>query len=187
MLTGKRKAQVAVTDEEFIKVCEDAARAFCRERKKFGTIDERTCMDMAVRAFKLKFRESHGYRQHDAMKSEHLMEMNRIFERLKPQIEKAVKNVAFKTTAEKKTLEIKQTSVAAVIRAAFEEAGYRNPTIVLQCYRAKVTVAIPSRYRVTFIVRYKDFLAGKFEGQFREFLSLIEKIESLPFEIKVCK
>ena len=183
----RKKSQVAVTDDDFIKVCEDAARAFCKERKRFGTIDARVCMDSVLKAFKLKFRESHGYRQHDAMKPEHLMEMNRVYERLKPKMEETVKDIAFRTTAEKKTLEIKQTSVSAVIRATFEEAGYRNPDIVLQCYRAKVTVLLPSRYRATFIVKYKDFLAGKFEGQFQEFLSLIEKIESLPFEIKICK
>ena len=187
MMKNKTITPVGVTDEEFLGVCEEAARAFCRERKKFGTIDVNICKDRILSAFKAKYRSARGYRKNDALKQEHLLEMNAIFVRLKPKMEECARRIAFKTTAEKKTLEIKQTSVSAVTRAALEEAGFKNPAIVLQCYRAKVTVALPNRYRITFIVRYRDFLAGKFEGQFREFLSLVEKIESLPFEIRVCR
>lgn len=132
MMKNKTITSVGVTDEEFLGVCEEAARAFCRERKKFGTIDVNICKDRILSAFKAKYRSARGYRKNDALKQEHLLEMNAIFVRLKPKMEECARRIAFKTTAEKKTLEIKQTSVSAVIRAALEEAGFNPPVLPRQ-------------------------------------------------------
>jgi len=177
---------INVSDDEFVRVCSDVVNAFCRERYKFGPIDESTCRGKADDAFKTAYRNALGYKRSDALKQEHLWEMNEIYTRLQSRIYQAVREIILKFAAKDKTLSIKKTSADAVIRAALQDAGFTDCYTLCQCYRVKATVRY-RRYKATIIVKYKDILAGKLDECVQDFKETVLKLESAPYEVKICR
>lgn len=176
-----------LTDDEMVSSCLTAVKAFCKNRRHLGSFDADKCVDAAISEFKAQYRKARGYRKSSAMKPEHLREMDLMYGRLRDVIEDGAREISLGFATKHKTLEITKTTADAYIKASMAEAGFKSCSVICQCYRAKVTVTLPSRYKAMFIVKYKDIMAGKMEEQVAMFISLTEKVESLPFTIKIWK
>ena len=176
-----------ITDDNMVSSCIRAAESFCKERLSMGEFDSRKCSDSALAMFNLQYRDARKCGRSTALRSEHLAEMTSIYERLWPRIEQGVKEVSLKYAKKFKVRQMTQATAKAFISEAIKENGITDFNVVCQCYRAKVFLYQPSKYKTMFIVKYKDIMSGKLDDYVSRLLELKRTVEELPFEVRFWK
>ncbi|MCQ2136736.1 MAG: hypothetical protein MJY67_07445 [Bacteroidales bacterium] len=92
-----------------------------------------------------------------------------------------------KRKAREKATEIKQTCAKALLEEKFKKAGIERYKMFLQKYRVKIFIKFGAKYTYMAIILYKDILAGKLDEHMDKIFNLAKIVESIPFEIKVCR
>ncbi len=177
-----------LTEAEVISGCVKAAGSLCKRSRNTGGADINACLEEARSEFKRLYREARGYSRSTALKADHVSEMDALYLVTWPEIERKVQGVCLEYDARQKARKISVLTAESCIKSAMKEAGFDDFNVVCQCYRAKVSVFVPSgKYRVTFIVRYKDILAGHLNEYIADFIIFTERLSALPFDVNVRK
>ena len=187
LMKGKTTKSGKPADEDILSAVTEAVREYCRIRRPVGSIDGSLCGKRAMEAFKAVFRKERGYSRSGAMSAEHLMEMDSLYKRLRPRMDGIVNDAVLKFGTDRITHEIRSASTEALVRDLLADAGFAGCDIICQRYRAKVTVRRPGKYKVMFIIRYKDVESGRAKAYVDRLVEFTEEIGSLPFEVKVWK
>lgn len=176
-----------LSEEEMISKCVKSASWSRKHDSSCTTIN--ALLAEARREFKYQYHKARGYRSIDTpMKAEHVSEMDALYLVIWPEIEKGVRNMCLEYDAEQKARKITLFTVESCVRSAMEGAGFKDFNMVCQRYRVKVSVFIPTgKYRVTFIVKYKDILAGHIDEYVADFTKFTELLSALPFDVNVRK
>lgn len=115
---------------------------------------ESSYMDMGIRHIKKIYVEQNGRRGSFVWKPHELKELNDLWMRMKPDLEKAVSEAIHRYRKRKMVTEINAISGEAIVKAAMTDAGltYRYTA---QMYRAKVEVRLNDKNALTFYISYK--------------------------------
>ena len=156
--------------------------------KTQGNFDVNICLESARSEFKRLYRYARKCRKNSALTKEQVLELDNLYMDMWPDIEDRIRQMALGYATKHKALQITKLSAEVFIKEAMAKAGLEKCEIICQCYRAKIQVYSPdTRYRLMFIVKYKDIQAGKLDEFIAEFLRFNETLSALPFEVKVCK
>ncbi len=176
------------TEEEVISGCVKAAGLLCKRSRNTGGADINACLEEARSEFKRLYREARGYSRSTALKADHVSEMDALYLVTWPEIERKVQGVCLEYGARQKAHKITVITAESCVRSALEEAGFKVLEVDCQCYRVKVSVFIPSgKYRVAFIVKYKDILDGHLDEYVADFVKFTGQLSALPFCVNVRK
>jgi len=175
-------------DEEQVRAaCLSAVKRHCDLNKKTGIFDREKCLGIAYEEFSRQYRFARGYKRSHTLNAEDLKEMNELRGKIWGKITEEVSKITLDYATGYKAKQITKVTAEGYIRQVLAEAGIPDCSITCQCYRAKVTVVMPSKYRMMFIVRYKDIMAGKMESMMEQFIELANSVEALPFQVKIWK
>jgi len=187
MIFSRKRKELAFDEMQVREACLQEVKKHCDLNKKTGRFDQQKCLDIASEEFNRQYRAARGYRKSHPLDADDMEELNGLRARMWDSVAEEARKMALDYATEYKARQITQTTAGGYIRSALSEAGFADFYVTCQCYRAKVTVIMPSRYRMMFIVRYKDIMAGKMESILEQFISLTRSVEALPFQVKIWK
>lgn len=122
--------------------------------KSESELPESAYMDMGIRHIKKLYVEKNGRRGSFVWKPRELKELNDLWMRMKPDLEKAVSEAIHRYRKRKMVTEINAISGEALVKAAMTEAGLTY-SYTGQMYRAKIEVKLSSKNALTFYISYK--------------------------------
>lgn len=175
-----------LTELQMRSACLSDAKKYCDSNNKTGRFDQRGLINTVCEEFRAQYHKARVYKRSAQLSKEHLLEMDTLYKSQWPAIESAALDLAIAYGSRFKAREITKVTANHFIQDALRNAGLSG-YITCQCYRAKVTVVLPSKYKMMFMIKYKDIMAGKLEDMLGEFIGFTHSVESLPFQVKVWK
>lgn len=117
-------------------------------------VSEADQLSRAYSSFQRKFTAKLNGRRFSARRVEYQKEMDRLWLEIKPDIASTIADCLRKSRVRKMTKEIRAAAAKGAITSAMEEAGLTYQ-VEYQTYRAKVSVLVSEKSKITFYINYK--------------------------------